>query len=39
MAWLGIVVVLLLVVVLAFALMGIFGSGMTVTRDVERHPR
>ena len=33
MAWLGIVVVLLLVAVLAIALMGIFGTTMTVTRD------
>ena len=33
MAWLGIVVVLLLVAVLAIALMGIFGASMTITRD------
>jgi hypothetical protein len=33
MAWLGIVVALLLVAVLAFTLMGIFGTTMTVTRD------
>jgi hypothetical protein len=33
MAWLGIVVVLLLVAVLAFALTGIFGNTLTITRD------
>ena len=33
MAWLGIVVVLLLVVVLAITLMGIFGNATTITRD------
>ena len=33
MAWLGIVVVLLLVAVLTIALMGIFGTTTTITRD------
>jgi Na+-transporting methylmalonyl-CoA/oxaloacetate decarboxylase gamma subunit len=33
MAWLGIVVVLLLIVVLAITLMGIFGNTTTITRD------
>ena len=33
MAWLGIVVVLLLVAVLAIALMGIFGAATTITHD------
>ena len=35
MAWLGIVVVLLLVAVLAIGLMAIFGKATTVTRDGE----
>ena len=33
MAWLGIVVALLLIAVVAFTLMGIFGNATTVTRD------
>ena len=37
MAWLGIVVVLLLVAVLAIGLMAIFGKSTTVTRDGEPH--
>jgi hypothetical protein len=36
MAWLGIVVALLLVAVLAIGLMAIFGTTLTVTRENER---